>query len=88
MLVVIKWLLIIGLIVMGFVPKAEERFTAQLAINKSGRDIIRVVSHVDYVSYCRLYNSHNTYFIDWYLKPHHSSRWYYVPNGEWYWSCS
>ena len=84
----IKWFAIILLIALSFISKAGQKFTEQIAISKTGADIVRIRSYVNYTAYCKIYNEDGTYFVDWYLLAGSVSRWYHVPDGDWSWTCS
>lgn len=84
----VKWALIFILLFAGYtVLKAQAQFTEQTALNRSGRPIVRIISHVNYTAYCVIWNDDETYFKDWDLLAGSSSKWYLVPDGDWHWHC-
>lgn len=86
----IKWIIIVLLLSLYFwsQTQAGEPFTEQIVTGRDGKQLVRITSHVNYTAYCKIYNDDNTHFVDWYLLAGSVSRWYYVPEGDWNWSCS
>ena len=65
----------------------QEPFKEQIAIGRNGGHVVRIISYVNYTSYCMIYNEGLTYLKDWFLIAGSVSKWYPVPEGVWFWEC-
>ena len=52
---------------------------------KAGRPLIAIDNNGAKEIYCYI-NSEN-YFVDFYVRPHSQSRWYYEPEYDYEWGC-
>lgn len=54
-------------------------------ITNNGNSVIRIVNDESEVVYCHI--SGRNYFVDFYLEPYSTSRWFLEPNGYYEWRC-